>query len=50
LLEIVEVVRKDITPLDRLTIEALIVIDVHNRDVVRNLVHKRVEKTTDFDW
>ncbi len=50
MLDIVVVVRKDITPLDRLTIEALIVIDVHNRDVVRNLVQKKVEKTTDFDW
>lgn len=32
--EIVDLVRSDISPLDRCTIEALIVLDVHNRDCI----------------
>nr|XP_031846529.1 dynein heavy chain 3, axonemal-like isoform X2 [Nomia melanderi] len=34
----------------RITMNALIVIDVHARDVVRLLVDKRVDHALDFDW
>ena len=48
--EIVDLVRKDISTLDRCTIEALIVLDVHNRDMIAQLRDQRVEKVTEFAW
>jgi len=48
--DIVELVRSDISSLDRCTIEALIVLDVHNRDCIVQLVDKQVEKVNDFAW
>lgn len=43
-------VRSDISKLDRCTIEALIVLDVHNKDVVKKLEEQKVEKISDFLW
>lgn len=48
--DLVALVRKDIGLLDRCTIEALIVLDVHNKDVVQSLCDKKVEKIVDFEW
>lgn len=48
--EIVEITRSDISPLDRSTIEALIVLDVHNRDMINHLKNDNVYKTNDFAW
>jgi len=48
--DLVSLVRREISVLDRCTIEALIVLDVHNKDVVAALVERRVEKVSDFDW
>ncbi len=42
--------RKDITPLDRCTIEALIVLDVHNRDTIGYLVRAGTDRAADFGW
>ncbi|XP_017878877.2 dynein heavy chain 3, axonemal [Ceratina calcarata] len=46
----VTIVRGKLDPGARITINALIVIDVHARDVVRLLVDKRVGDVMDFDW
>jgi dynein heavy chain, axonemal len=46
----VEITRSDISPLDRSTIEALIVLDVHNRDMINQLKLDNVYKITDFAW
>lgn len=35
---------------DRLTLGALITLDVHARDVVQQLVDADVTHTTDFEW
>ena len=35
---------------DRLTLGALITLDVHARDVVQQLVDANVTHTTDFEW
>lgn len=48
---IVNLIRsKDISNLQRITIKALIVIDVHAKDVVAELLHKRVMNENDFNW
>jgi len=50
LAEIVDLVRKDIPPLVRCTLEALIVIFVHNQNVVQELARAGTDKDDDFDW
>nr|CAH7749860.1 unnamed protein product [Callosobruchus chinensis] len=49
--EIVDVVRSpDISNLARITIKALIVIDVHAKDVVEDLYVKKVANDKEFKW
>lgn len=43
-------VRGKLTSLERKTIGALIVIDVHARDVVKDLADSGLTDVTDFDW
>lgn len=51
LTDIVALIRsKDLTNLNRNTIKSLIVIDVHAKDVVEDLVNKNVCSLDDFDW
>jgi dynein heavy chain len=48
---IVALVRTNITRLQRATLEALVVLDVHARDVIRNdLILKQVSDVNDFMW
>lgn len=47
---IVELVKKSLSPLNRCTLEALIVLDVHNRVVVNSLIEANVQSITDFDY
>jgi len=42
--------RKDMTPLNRCTLEALIVLDVHSQEVIRQLIEAKVTSITDFDY
>jgi len=46
----VDIVRSDINNLDRCTIEALIVIDVHNKEILENLSKKGIDAVSDFEW
>lgn len=46
----VALVRGKLEPGARITLNALIVIDVHARDVVKLLVEKNVTLVTDFNW
>ncbi|XP_054732574.1 dynein axonemal heavy chain 3-like [Anastrepha obliqua] len=48
--DLVQLVRTDLSTGTRLTIEALIVLDVHARDVVKYLIDVNVESITEFDW
>lgn len=48
--QIVELVRGTLTKLERASCSALIVIDVHARDVVVAMSGQGVEEVTDFNW
>lgn len=48
--EIVKLVRGSLTPLELLTLGALIVIEVHNRDIVKALIQANVSSSMDFEW
>lgn len=48
--EIVRLVRTEISLLDRCTLEAMIVLDVHNRDVLNQLHLDNISKVGDFSW
>ncbi|GFR45764.1 hypothetical protein Agub_g7181 [Astrephomene gubernaculifera] len=48
--KIVNLVRGQLASLERATCGALVVIDVHARDVVANMAKDRVEDTRDFKW
>ncbi|GAX74205.1 hypothetical protein CEUSTIGMA_g1654.t1 [Chlamydomonas eustigma] len=50
LLRIVDLVRGELTGLQRATLGALVVMDVHARDVVTVLATKGVHSDTDFEW
>jgi dynein heavy chain len=47
---LVELVRSDISPIQRMVLGDLIVIDVHARDVVKNLIDLKVNSVNDFEW
>lgn len=50
LLKIVDLVRGQLTKLQRATLGALVVMDVHARDVVTALAAGAVSSQSDFDW
>lgn len=43
-------VRQEIPKIGRMTLSALIVIEVHARDVTNNMVDLKVENVNDFEW
>jgi dynein heavy chain len=48
--KMVELVKGQLTKLERSVMGALIVIDVHARDVVKQMIKARVESINDFEW
>ena len=45
-----ELVRTDLTKLQRKILVTLITLDVHNRDIVSNMIGEKIHKVTDFGW
>ena len=43
-------VRQDISKIGRMTLSALIVIEVHARDVVANMVKENISSANAFEW
>jgi dynein heavy chain len=50
LIKIVDSVRSDHTKLQRQTLESLVTIDVHNRDILEELIKHNTMKSSDFLW
>lgn len=48
--QVVNKVRGKLSKLERKTLSALIVVDVHARDVVAELAAQGVSRDTDFEW
>jgi dynein heavy chain len=48
--DIVQLVRTDLNVQERTTLKALVVIDVHARDVIQELIDKDIRNIADFDW
>ena len=48
--ELIVITTKELTKLVRTSIETLITIQVHQKDVFDDLVRKKVKDPTDFDW
>jgi dynein heavy chain len=48
--EIVKMIRGDLSSIERMTLNALITLEVHSLDIVVDLIAQRCNTITDFDW
>lgn len=48
--DVVILVRGDLEPMTRVTLKAMVVIDVHGRDVVNQLIKDQVKSIYEFQW
>lgn len=47
---LVSIVRGNLTNLDRMTFSTMVVLDVHNKDIIESLVTNKVMNIDDFAW
>ncbi len=50
LIKVIYLVRGKLSMMTRITLGALVVIDVHARDVVNEMINKNVYNSNDFSW
>jgi len=50
LLDVTKLVRTELTGLQRVSLGALVTMDVHGRDVIENLAAANLQNPSDFDW
>jgi dynein heavy chain len=50
LMGLTDLVQGELTEAERLTLGALITVDVHACDVVRELLEAGIKQTSDFEW
>lgn len=50
LTHLTELISGTLTNLQRKILVSLITTDVHNRDIVENLMNEQVEYVSDFNW
>jgi dynein heavy chain len=50
LLDVTQLVRMDLTKLQRVSLGAMVTLDVHGRDVIQNLVKAGIKHKGDFEW
>jgi dynein heavy chain len=48
--ELVEIIRGELTEVELVTIGSLIVLDVHEKDVVKDLVKLNINSLESFEW
>ena len=48
--DLVQLVRGDLSKISRMIMSALIVIEVHARDVVAKMLEEGVKNVNDFEW
>ena len=48
--KLINVVRGELTTLHRITLGALVVLDVHSRDVVARMISEHVSSPEDFEF
>jgi dynein heavy chain len=48
--ELAQLVSTDLTSFKRLAVEALLTVQVHNRDIVTSLIESNVDNRSDFEW
>ena len=48
--KLVEIVRGNLNRLERLTFSTMVVLDVHNKDIIENLILRNVVNLSDFAW
>ena len=47
---LVDAVRKDLEPLERMTFSTMVVLNVHNKDIISKLIKADVHLLHDFLW